>query len=255
MSSWAVRTLAVATGVSILAACSPPAAPVGPVTVDATLNAAPGSEAAVAGFYVMFDLGLTVTAQASGVISPEPGVYVGPASAVDADGILHLVLPNPADIPSEALGPADGFVWLPVTPSTLCPTTASVPSARVSWTMFGIFESYPMLAVMTTNGFAQNLSTDKKVNFSLSEDQFFDMRFVNWLYADADVDVKTAPGGCANGTDPTVFVDLELKKGWNQVAWSLEEDPATPGILKSMTLGNGADIDPVYFSFTSGGGP
>lgn len=255
MSRWAARTLALATGISVLAACSPPAAPVGPVTVDAILNAAPGAEAAVAGFYVMFDLGLTVTAQASGVISPAPGVYLGPASAVDAAGIMHLVLPDPTDIPSEVLGPADGFVWLPSTPSALCATTASVPSAKVSWTIFDVFESYPMLAVLTQDGYADNYPTDKKVDFSGSEDQLLDMRFVNWLYADADVDVKTAPGGCPNGTDPTVFVDLKLKKGWNQVAWTLERDPVTPTTLKSVTLGNGADIDPVYFSYFTGGVP
>jgi len=255
MSRWAVRTLALATGISVLAACSPPAAPIGPVTVDATLNAAPGSEAALAGFYVMFDLGVTVTGQASGVISPAPGAYVGPASAVDADGILHLVLPNPTDVPAEVLSTADGFVRLSAAPHAVCPTSASVPSAKVSWTMFGFSESYPMLAVLTKDGFAENYATDKKVDFSLTETQLLDMRIVNWLYADADVDVKTAPAGCLNGTDPTVFVDLKLKKGWNEVAWTPEEDTLAPGTAKSVTLGNGADIDPVYFSYFAPGTP
>ncbi|MDT3682985.1 MAG: hypothetical protein ROY82_11010 [Truepera sp.] len=255
MSSSSVRIVALAAGMLVLAACSPPAAPVGPVTVNATLHAEPGSEVAVAGFYLMYDMSLSVTAQASGVIAPEPGTYLGPASPIDSSGTMHLILPNPADLPDAVLGTAEHFLWLPAGPPVLCPTTASVPSARVSSAISLTGPAVPMVAILTGEGLYISYVADKEVDFSAGDEQYLHMRPLTWLYADNDVDVKTAAGGCANGTDPTVFVDLGLKKGWNQVAWTLEEDPLAPGTAKSMTLGNAPDVDPIYVSFTAVVGP
>ncbi len=251
MSRNSARIVTLAAGMLVLAACSPPAAPIGPVTVNATLNAAPGSEAAVAGFYAMFDPALSVTAQASGVISPDPGTYLGPASPIDANGTLHLLLPNPGDLPAAVLGTAEGFLWVPAGPTVLCPTTASVPTARVSSAVALSGPAVPMVAVLTGDGLYVSYVSDKQVDFSAGDEQFLHMRPLTWLYADNDVDVKTASGGCANGTDPTVFVDLGLKKGWNQVAWTLAEDPLAPGTAKSMTLGNAPDVDPIYVSYSA----
>ncbi len=211
MSRTTVRIIAFAVGISILAACSAPAVPVGPVTVEATLNAEPGSEAAIAAFYFMADMSLMTTTQASGVISPSPGIYLGPASPVDADATVHLVLPDPADLPAGVLGPAEGFVMVPATPPSVCPTTASVPNAKVSAVLFQGIESYPMVVLLTGGGLATSYTSDKKLDFSSPPTQLDAMRFVTWLYASNDVDVKTATGGCANGTDPTVVVDRAFR--------------------------------------------
>ncbi len=251
MSRSTPRILALAIGISVLAGCSSPAAPLGPVTVKATLAAGPGSGTAVAAFYVMQDGSFMVILDASGVVSPSPGIYVGPASPVDADATAHLVLPDPHDLPEEVLGTATSFVQVISSGPVVCPTTASVPSATVSKVLFSNGMSSPMVFILTGDGLTTSYTGDKKVDFTASEEQLFHMRFVTWLYADNDVDVKTAPGGCVNGTDPTVVVDLNLRKGWNQVAWTMQEggpsDPVT------ITLGNGADIDPIYMSYTAGG--
>jgi len=250
MSRSLVRIVTLAAGISVLAACSTPAAPIGPVTVNATLNAETGSDVAVAGFYAMFDPALSVTAQASGVISPDPGTYLGPASPIDADGTLHLLLPNPGDLPAAVVGTAEGFLWIPASPNVLCPTTASVPSAKVSSAIALGGPAVPMVAVLTGSGLHVSYVSDKEVAFPGGSEQFLHMRSITWLYADNAVDVETSAGGCQAGTSPTLFVDLKLKEGWNQVAWTLEEDPLAPGTAKSMTLGNAPNVAPIYVSYS-----
>ncbi len=243
------RFLAVVIGFSVLVACSAPAGPLGPVTVKATLNAEPGSEAAVAAFYVMHDSSLVLASQASSVNSPTPGTYVGPASPVDADDTVHLVLPDPNDLPEAVLATADSFVRVISIAPEVCPTTASDPSTKVSMIILSPLLSYPTPFVLTGDGFASSYTTDTKLDFTVNEEQLFHLRFVTWLYAEDAVDVKTAPGGCVNGTAPTVEVDLELLKGWNQVAWSMQDGGS--GDPPTFTLGNGSDVDPIYISYTA----
>ncbi len=249
MSRTTVRIIAFAAGISILAACSSPAAPIGPATVKATVSAEPGSSVAIAAALVMYDMSVMST-MASSVIPLMPGIYLGPASPVDADGTVHLILPDPADLPSEVLGTADSFVWIPSSPPGVCPTTASLPSAKVSTTVFGEGTSVPMVAVITGDGVVVSYSSDKEFDFAGTEEQLFHMKSVSWLYADNDVDTKTATGGCTYGTDTTVVVDLNLRKGWNQVAWTVQQEGGPTGPL-TMTLSNGANIDPIYISYSA----
>lgn len=68
------------------------------------------------------------------------------------------------------------------------------------------------------------------------------LRFLTWLYADGDVDAKTA-----GASDPVVTVNVHLKQGWNRVSWQRTFD--STGTLIGLSLADASDVDEVYVNY------
>lgn len=205
-----------------LAACS--GAPTPPAPTSASGTVAPTTATVLGvGLYVADAdfFGGSAAVAPRGFVEAVPGLHFGTLGPVD-DGAFTLPIPDGADLPASTLVPAEQFLYN-VAPIPDCTVVASDPTARVS---AHAFQGYPVpgaYVVTFEDGARQALVADAAIDFDLPMEAALAGRsIVTWLYADAPVALALEGAGCTSGSI-AYEVDLELRLGWNQVAWAIND--------------------------------
>ncbi len=168
------------------------------------------------------------------------GYYFGATAGFGAGEPFTVPFIAAADLPAETLSPGIGFL---TAFDTACVTTSSNAAARVSeveWALITI----PAIGGLGPFGAALGITSTQEINLGGSASDYFGVPFITWIYATAATDIATPTGGCAL-TSPAIAVevDLQLKSGWNQVAFIPHADETNPSDIGRVTLENSSETD------------
>jgi hypothetical protein len=162
------------------------------------------------------------------------GNFVGPSVPVDDDGRFVLTLPAADTLPGALIGPAQRAV----TNTGVfdgCELLTSDPLAQATVTGFD-FVTAPGIALTTEIGTLVGVATDIPFDTTSGDVDYEDVAFQVWMYADRDVRLTTPAAGCSDDAG-TLRVDVDLRHGWNQLAWRADFDAETARV-RAMTLSN-----------------
>jgi hypothetical protein len=207
----------------LLIGCSSPPPGAGAIVGTAV---EPGGAPVLGVGLMMVDLVLAPTAVGGAeLIEVGTGQYATGLVPVAADGSFRLPLPTAADLPDGVLSPADDFL-LNVQDTADCDLVADPAGARVSGHVFDEFGVAPGVYGVSLEGLALSLVTETPVD--MGDLANYPGRFLVWLYADGPVAIETVGAGCVGN----VVVDVQLRAGWNVVAWTYDK------VLDQLALGD-----------------
>jgi hypothetical protein len=172
------------------------------------------------------------TGAAGSLTELRSGIFVGPFVPVDDDGRFVLTLPAADTLPGALIGPAHRAVTN-TGDFDGCELLTSDPLAQATFTGFA-FVTSPGIALTTEIGTLVGVATDIPFDMISGDVDYEDVAFQVWMFADRDVHLTTPADGCSDDAG-TLHVDVDLRRGWNQLAWRADVDAET-GRVRGMTL-------------------
>jgi hypothetical protein len=202
----------------VVAGCSagPPSSTL--TTIDGTMTTLSGDVPIVAGIAMVRAGG---GATALSLVEVDQNVFAGGISPVGGDGSFSVPLPDTATMDAFDLSPVSDFIGASL--GLPCELDATDPSARVTEIGFIGLTAYPALFFLSLSGPGIAQSSTEPMTPPLALDA---VPLVTWAYADRAVGVATPAAGCSAG-DLSVDVDVSLRRGWNQLAWTFDPGPVT----------------------------
>jgi hypothetical protein len=160
-------------------------------------------------------------ATALSLVEVDQNVFAGRISPVAGDGSFSVPLPDAATMDAFDLSSVSDFIgpWIELP----CELDVTDAAARVTEIGFAGVTAYPMLFFLSLDGAGIAQSSTEPITPPLTLDA---VPLVTWAYADRAVAVITPALGCSAG-DLSVDVDVSLRRGWNQLSWTIDPGPVS----------------------------